>query len=427
MVANHFSVIENFACMACACVCDDLRVTVADDRIARAEGACRLAEPWLVSRNTVDEPVCEIQQQPVPLEKALDRAAQILQAADYPLIYGLSQCTTEGQRASVLLAERLGAVIDTSASVCHAPSVVAQQLVGKVTCTLGEIRNRADCIIFWGSDPLVSHPRHTERYSIHAKGRFLPRGRSDRFVVVADTTRTASAAEADLFVPIEPGRHFEALSELRARLLGVQPDGRIPAGSPSPAMAELIDRMKRAKYGAFLFGVDLARGEAGHCNVAALLQLVADLNGGARWCAMRMRVQGNVVGADSVLAWQTGYPFAVNMARGYPRYNPGEYSVHSILERKEADACLIVGSETLGWFSAEALEYLRQIRTVVLDAPGATVAVDPEVRFRIATAGIDEAGTVYRMDGVPIPVKAVLYAHYPTAAQILRDISSRLP
>ena len=40
-----------------------------------------------------------------------------------------------------------------------APSVMAQQVVGKVTCTLGEVRNRADLVIFWGSDPLVSHPR----------------------------------------------------------------------------------------------------------------------------------------------------------------------------------------------------------------------------------------------------------------------------
>jgi formylmethanofuran dehydrogenase subunit B len=44
-------------------------------------------------------------------------------------------------------------------------------------------------------------------------------------------------------------------------------------------------------------------------DVQALLQLLTDLNGpGRRWYAIRMRVQGNVVGADSVLLWQTGYP-----------------------------------------------------------------------------------------------------------------------
>ncbi len=189
---------------------------LAADRIIRAENACRLAEPWLLAQNSFDEPEAEIDRRPVPLAQALDHSAEILRTADYPLIYGLSQCTTEGQRASILLAECLGAVVDTSASVCHAPSVMAQQQVGKVTCTLGEIRNRADFVVFWGSDPATTHPRHAERYSVHATGRFIPRGRPDRFVVVADTTHTASAAEADFFLPVEPGRHFEALSVLHA-------------------------------------------------------------------------------------------------------------------------------------------------------------------------------------------------------------------
>src|SRR5262249_35074687 len=175
---------DNVACTACGCVCDDLRLTVGGGRIVRAEKACTLAEPWLLAQNSHEEPAAEIDGEPVPPEKALDRSAEILRAANYPFVYGLSQSTTEGQRASIALAERLGAVIDTSASVCHAPSVMAQQEVGKVTCTLGEIRNRADAVIFWGSDPVTTHPRHWERYSVHPTGRFIPRGRADRFVAV---------------------------------------------------------------------------------------------------------------------------------------------------------------------------------------------------------------------------------------------------
>ena len=231
------------------------------------------------------------------------------------------------------LAESLGATIDTTASLCHAPSLMAQQQVGKVTGTLGEVRNRADLVVFWGSDPVSTHPRHWERYSVHAAGRSVPDGRRSRFVVVADTARTASADAADLFVPIEPGRHFEALFALRAMVQGSLSEATVCDDAPVPLLAELARRMKSSRCGVIFFGVGLARGESGHCNVQALLQLVTDLNGPGRWYAMRMRVQGNVVGADSVLLWQTGYPFAVNMARGYPRYNPGEFSVQGLLER----------------------------------------------------------------------------------------------
>ncbi len=207
------NVFENVACTGCGCVCDDLRLTISGGRIVRAERACELAEPGLLAHSETGPPA-EIEGQPASLEEALERSAGILRSAHYPLVYGLSQSTTEGQRAAVALAERLGAVIDTTASVCHAPSVMAQQQVGKVTATLGEVKNRADLVVFWGSDPLKTHPRHWERYSVDAPGRFVPRGRADRFIVVADTVRTASADAADLFLPIEPGRHFEALFTL---------------------------------------------------------------------------------------------------------------------------------------------------------------------------------------------------------------------
>ena len=70
-----------------------------------------------------------------------------------------------------------------------------------------------------------------------------------------------------------------------------------------------------------------------------------DLNDFTRFTARRLRIPGDVTGADAVLCWLTGFPFAVNLARGYPRYNPGEYSANELLERGEVDACLLVGSE----------------------------------------------------------------------------------
>lgn len=419
-------IIDNFACTACGCVCDDLRLTVRDNRVVRAERACEIAEPWLLAQNTLAGPEAEIAGRPAVFDEAIDESVRILNAAKYPLIYGLAQSNTAGQRAAVSLAERLGGVIDTTASLCHAPSVMAQQQVGKVTCTLGEVRNRADMVVFWGCDPLKTHPRHWERYSVHPTGRFISRGRPDRFVVVADTARTASAAAADLYIPIEPGRHFEALFTLRALIRGATPRQCDRLGAPADMLTDLARRMKGARSGTAFFGVDLARGESGHCNVQALLLLVADLNAQTRWCAMRMRVQGNVVGADTVMTWQTGYPFAVDMSRGYPRYNPGEFSVHGVLARKEVDACLLIGSETLGWLPEAAIEHLRRIPVIALDPPTRQPPLAPGVRFRTTAAGVHTGGTAYRMDSVPVRLRAVLTSVYPTDAAILQAIEHGL-
>jgi len=426
MTLPSLELIENVACTVCGCVCDDLRITVQSGRIRKAEGACRLAEPWLLGQDSRQPPVAEIDGQPASLEAGIARAAHILRAARAPLIYGLSRSSTQGQRAALALADRIGATIDTTASLCHAPSVMALQEAGESTCSLGEVKNRADLVIFWGSNPVESHPRHFERYSVDPLGELIPTGRADRVVVVADIHATASTDAADLFLPIEPGRDFEALWTLRSLVRDIPVDRAASTGAPLPLLQDLAERMRSCRFGIVFFGLGLSMNGLGHRSVEALLRLVTDLNDHTRFYARRMRVTGDVAGADSVLAWQTGYPFSVNLARGYPRYNPGEFSALEMLERSEADACLLVGSEGVTRFSEAALANLRRIPTIALDHPTVESAIPPTVRFTTAVYGVHKVGTAYRMDEMPIPLRSLLPTKYPSDIDVLSGIQEKV-
>ncbi|HJT78450.1 MAG TPA: formylmethanofuran dehydrogenase subunit B, partial [Gemmataceae bacterium] len=208
---------------------------------------------------------------------------------------------------------------------------------------------------------------------------------------------------------------------------GLTPAPAAATGAPLPLLTELARRMKTCRCGIVFFGLGLSMTGLGHRSVEALLRLVTDLNDFTRFYARRMRVQGDVTGADTVLAWQTGYPFSVNLARGYPRFNPGEFSANDLLERGEADACLLLGSEGVLRFTPAAQAHLRRIPTVVLDYPTVDAALPPTVRFTTAVYGVHEPGTAYRMDEVPIPLRAVLPTDYPTDAAVLRQIRAALP
>jgi formylmethanofuran dehydrogenase subunit B len=410
--------IRNVACTVCGCVCDDLAVTVDAGRVVRADGACALAEPWLLRQNAHRPPVAAVDGAPAGPAAAYARAADLLLAARSPLIYGLSRSTTEGQRAAVALADRLGATIDTTASTGHAPSIVALQQVGESTCTLGEAKARADLVIFWGSDPVRTHPRHLERYSADPVGRFLPGGRRDRTVVVVDEEETETAKRADVFVRVEPGRHWEALWALRLLVRGKHVD-------PSPALADLAARMKSCRCGVAFFGGGITRGPLAHRNVEALLQLVTDLNQHTRFYARRMRRYGDVAGADSVLTWQTGYPFGVNLARGYPRYNPGEFTGPDMLARGEVDVCVVVGGDTVADLPDAAKAHLRRIPVILLDAPDAA-DLPAAVRFTTAVYGVHRPGTAYRMDEVPVPLRVILPTDYPSDGEVLGELLRRV-
>lgn len=418
--------VENVACTLCGCVCDDLRLVIEGSRIIEAERACDLAAPWYLQQHLREPPANQIEGETVPHSAALSRAAAILNASRAPLIFGLSRSSTEGQRAAVELADQLGATIDTTASLCHAPSIMAFQHTGESTSSLGEIRNRSDLVVFWGSDPAVSHPRHFERYSVDPMGEFVPEGRRDRTVVVVDRAPSASSAQADLFLQVAPEQDFEALWSLRRLISGDLPNADVPTGLPLEALRDLAERMKSCRSGVVFFGLGLSRSGLGHLNVAALLLLVRDLHRYTRFYARRLRLHGDVTGADSVLCWQTGYPFSVNLARGYPRFNPGEYSAQDLLAAGEVDACVVVGSETLTQLSPAAQRHLQRIPTIVLDYPPVDPPFTPTVRFTTAIYGIHRPGTAYRMDEVPIPLKSFLPADYPSDDEVLSALTHRL-
>ena len=117
---------------------------------------------------------------------------------------------------------------------------------GKVTCTLGEVKQRADFIVYWGGNPAECHPRHFTKYTIMQKSKFLPRGRKDRTMVLVDIRETKSVKAADIFLQVRPGKDFELITILRAMIKGreVGDDQIAETGLSRETIEDLIRRMK---------------------------------------------------------------------------------------------------------------------------------------------------------------------------------------
>lgn len=426
---SGLKVVEDATCTFCGCVCDDIDLTVKDNKIVAAKRACVLGKAWFFNHEIEDRPSCLIRGQAAELSAGIEEAARILTEARYPLIYGLSDTTSESQRVAVGIADWVGANVDTTTSVCHGPSGMAFQGVGEVTCSLGEVRNRGDLIIFWGANPAESHPRHFTKYSLMPKGMFIPNGRKDRTCVIVDVRQTKSAKAADIFIQIKPRKDFEGLWTLRALAQGIEMDAQLveeETGQPLSVWQDLIDRMKAARFGVIFFGMGLTMTRGKHANSEALLALTRDMNRYTRFVCKPNRGHGNVTGADNVMAWRTGFPFGVNLARGYPRFNPGEYTAADVLARGEADAAMIVASDPMANFSQPARDHLKSIPYIALDPKETPTSRHAAVAFTVATYGINVPGTVYRMDDVPIPLRPAFDSPHPSDFDILSDIQDRV-
>jgi formylmethanofuran dehydrogenase subunit B len=241
--------------------------------------------------------------------------------------------------------------------------------------------------------------------------------------------KTKSARAADLFILVKPRKDFEALWILRALAAGIDVDPdevQRETGQSLEVWQDLVDRMKRAKFGVIFFGMGLTMTRGKHANSEALLLLTREMNQHTRFVCKPNRGHGNVTGADNVVSWRTGFPFGVNLSRGYPRFNPGEYTAADVLARKEADAALIIASDPMANFSQPAREHLASIPYVAMDPKETPTTRNAAVAFTVATYGINVPGTVYRMDDVPIPLRPAFDSPHPSDYEILKGIESRV-
>lgn len=470
-------IISNVTCPVCGCLCDDLEIEVEHNTVKAVRNACGMGEAKFLgySQHRLQKPLIRKNGRlvEVTLDEAIKKSAEILAAASYPILYGWSNTSCEATRVGVELAEELGGVIDNTSTVCHGPSVLSIQDVGYSSCTLGQVRHRADLIIYWASNPWSAHPRHLERYTDFTEGRFqssawdkyldnLGSYRSERRrqraaklveeahdiapetaeveeptrqlphtmfqkgrkMIVVDVRKTRTADLADFFLQVEPNRDYEIFQALRALIMDQELEVDSVGGVPVEILEDLADVLMGCEFGVLFFGVGLTMSEGKLRNIEAGISLVRDLNQFTKFIIMPMRGHYNVTGANIVSTWQTGYPYAVDFSHGYPRYNPGETSVVDILSRDESDAALIVASDPVAHFPRNTVQNLVKNPLVVIDTGMSASSMLADVVLPSAVCGIEVEGTAYRMDRVPLPLKKVVQPPkgYSSDEQLLKKI-----
>ncbi|KQC03387.1 MAG: formylmethanofuran dehydrogenase subunit B [Methanoculleus sp. SDB] len=421
--------IDDVVCPFCGCLCDDLTVTVENNRIIAVDNGCTLGNAKFMGKDRLHTPIRRTPDgwKSIAYDEAIDYTVDMLLSADRPLLFGWSGTHGEAQCIGVHMTELVGGIIDSTTSVCHGPSILAIQEVGHPGCTLGQVKNRADLVIYWGSNPIEAHPRHMSRYTTYADGYFLDNAFRNRTVIVVDVRETETARVADEFIRIKPGGDYAVLSALRAIVRGK--GAIIPptvAGVKRAQLERVAALCKEASFGAVFFGLGLTMTRGKYKNIRNAIELVDELNRHTKFTITPMRGHWNVYGSNEVFTWMTGYPYAVDFCRGVAFYNPGETSAIDVLAQKECDACLVIGSDPAAHFPRRCVEHLAEIPTVVIDpCPCMTTSVC-DVQIPSAMTGIDAVGTAYRMDGVPIHVKKVLEPTIPSDTEILAKIFDRM-
>ena len=403
--------LQDVLCTFCASGCDNLEITHDGRTIDSTRNGCAIAVSRFMTsdKSRLLKPLVRKagNLHPTTFPRAVDRAARILKNAKYPLLYGWSQTSCEAISKGIELTELVGGIIDNTTTSCHGPTILGVQDAGEATSTLGEIRHSADLIIYWGCNPVHSHPRHTNRFTIFSQGRFR-KNRKERKLIVVDVRQTDTAKLADRFIQVQPNGDYELLTALRTAINGEQIEQDTIAGVPVETVEEIADMLMECEFGALFFGLGLTMTMGKHRNAEAALGLVRDLNYVTKFVIVPMRGWFNVAGANEVTTWQTGYPYAVDLTQGYPRYGPGDTSAIDAITRGEVDAALVVASDPVSHFPREAAKHLLKIPIIALEPKMTPTSEAAEVVIPSAILGVEAAGTIYRIDGVALEAKKVI-------------------
>jgi formylmethanofuran dehydrogenase subunit B len=418
-------IVEDAICSFCGCLCDDINVEVEEGKIKRVRHACRLGSSKILGHGRIKAPMIRRGGElcMVSYQEAYDRAAEILLRAQKPLLYGWASTVCEAQKKGILLAEEVGGVLDSTATVCHGPSVIGIEEKGLPGATLGQVKNRADTIVFWGCNPAEAHPRHSLRYSSNVCGRFTPEGRAGRKIVVVDVRETRTSKNADKTVIIQPGTDYEVISALRMLVAGksdVVPDE--VGGVPKAELDGLAKTLLAARFGAVFFGLGITHSRGRYKNIDNALSLVTELNSHTKFVIMPMRGHYNVGGIGQVLAWSSGFPMSVDFTRNAPYFNPGETAACDLLAKADTDAALIIAADAASNFPRAAVEALAKIPVIQIDPYENPTTLISEVVIPSAIAGVEVEGTAYRMDGMALRMRKLVDTSYPSDEEILSHI-----
>lgn len=399
-------------CTGCSLLCNDIEVSIDGRRITRTKNLCRKGFGRYRSL-TSDRPVPRVDGTQTGIDEAISRAAEMLRNARRPLLFGWSCSTLEAQRKGIELARRTRAIIDDTSSICQGE--IVDMIIRRTipSCTLDDVRNYGDTLIFWGCDPSSSHPRHMSRFSYFPRGEKLQRGHEeDRTAFLIDIRASPTAKIlAGNFVQIPPGGDADLIDAMLSVL-----DGKIPKVKDKKAMISMMNTLKKADMGVIFPGLGLAYSLKGRMD--RLKALVDRLNETTRYNVIPMVGHYNMRGFNQLLFDETGFINRVSFADGVD-HGP----VYSVVEAsKSCDLALIVGSDPISSLPAGIAKALARVPLITLD-PHRTLTTElSRVVIPTALSGIETGGSALRMDGVRIEFDPIVKSEYPSDEEVLSRI-----
>lgn len=358
----------------------------------------------------------------VDLNTAVEQAAKILKRAKQPLMAGLGT-DLSGMRAAIKLAEQSGAVLDHMYGDKYVRNTFVLQSAGWFMTTMAEIRNRADLVIFAGTDT-SNYPSFIERTIANEKSLFDLEPKNRQLVYIGEDLNTRAGSKATNTKPMhlkcEQKNIGVVLSAIHSEILGFDIGKEDICGVKAKLIKDLAAKMKAATYGVIVWEYGALNFPHAELTIDNIRKIIAEMNKAQRFAGFSLGGNNGGVTAHNVGTWQTGYPLRVNFKSGYPAFDPEKHATKYMLDNNEADAMLWISS-----FDENIQPPTTKIPTVILGKPNLKLNFKPDVFIPVGTPGLDHKGHLFRTDSVvALPLTQLRESANPAVSEILDAINA---
>lgn len=413
---------DNVPSPFCGIASDDLKIEVQGNRLQVLENGDAVTIAGFEAPVTDTTP--RVAGQPASLEQAAAKAAALLKDAKLPLFSGFGT-DVNGTRAALSLIDKSRGVFDQMRAEGGMRNLAVLQDSGWLACTLGELKNRVEVLVVFGSDIEANFPRFFERFIWTPETLFGQDTQQREIVFIGSAPAGKAAVSPDGRAPKIIPCAQDALPDVAAALAALARGNRLQAdsvgGVPVAELQALVDRMRQASYSVVTWAAGQLIFPHAELAIQQVCQFVVSLNKTVRAAVLPVGGQDGDRTAGQVATWISGYPTRVGYLRGYPEHDAYHYSSAKLLGNGEADV--------LVWVNSIALTPppTASIPTIVVGRSGMAFEKEPDVFIPVGCPGIDHNGHMYRCDNVvAMPLYQLRETGLPSAADALKAIEAAL-
>ena len=400
-------------CTGCGCLCDDVQAEIDGGRLGQIENACAKGAAYLqASFNPERRPKSSIRGESCSPEAALDEAARLLSRAKRHLIFGLDNSTLETQALAIELARKLGTTLDDASSFSYGPIIERILSQDLPTCSLSEVKDKADLLLYWGANPTATHPRHLSKYTYYAYADFNPAGWYPKVTLSSiDVRPTELTAMSKPAFRIKPGGDRELISGILGE-----------SSTPTDQAKQLSELVKKSRFCAIFCGLGLVHSLDG--DFSGFTRMVQLLSQSIRVAVIPMIAETNMLGFIQSLHKQTSYVNQVGFAGGVSHGRQFSFLEQSY--NRTPDCILVVGSDPFSMLPQSLMSKLQGVDIICLDHFSTPTTEGASVVIPAAVPGVESGGSVVRLDGDSIALAQPIKNGYPTEEEILRQLLQKV-